>query len=61
MLEQVCDDNYLEVMQEIIDEYFNTKNNSRSRELTIHLFLSRDDDNTHTWIDTIYKRLYGEL
>lgn len=50
---------YIETFKEIIDEYFKTQNKSRSRELTIHLFLAPGEDNSYPWIDTICKRLYS--
>ena len=46
-------------MTEIINEYFNTKNVSKSRELTLYLFLSKDKYGLYSWINTIYTRLYG--
>lgn len=41
---------------DIIDEYFNTTN-SKNRDLTIYLFLSKDDRGLYSWINTIAKRL----
>ena len=42
-----------EFMQDIIDEYFTTKN----RNLTIQLFLSKSDNGLYSWINTIAMRL----
>lgn len=40
----------------IIDEYFNTPN-IKNRDLTIHLFLSKDENGYYSWINTIAIRL----
>ena len=53
-------DNDIDIMTEIIDEYFNTKNTKRKRDLTLQLFLSKDKhDLIYSWINTIFVRLYG--
>ena len=53
-------DNDIDIMTEIIDEYFNTKNTNRKRDLTLQLFLSKDKHNViYSWINTIFVRLYG--
>lgn len=44
---------------EIINEYFNTKNTTKSRELTLYLFLSQNEYGLYMWINTLYIRLYG--
>lgn len=43
----------VEDMKYIIDEYFNTKN----KDLTIWLFISKSDNGLYSWINTIAKRL----
>lgn len=59
MLERVDGDDYIDVISEIIDEYFNTKNNGRNRELTLQLFLSQDKYGLYSWVNIIHTRLYG--
>lgn len=58
-IESVDGDEYINVASEIIDEYFNTKNNNKSRELTLYLFLSQDKYGLYPWINTIHARIYG--
>lgn len=41
------------IFMDIIEEYFKSKN----RDLTIFLFISKDDLNNYNWIDTILNRL----
>lgn len=59
VLEKSYINNDTDIMTEIINEYFNTKNVSKSRELTLYLFLSKDKYGLYSWINTIYTRLYG--
>lgn len=58
MLEREDGDDYIDVISEIIDEYFKTKNNGRNRELTLQLFLSQDKYRLYSWVNTIHTRLY---
>lgn len=61
MIKTIHGDDYIDVTTEIIDEYFNTKNNGRNRELTLQLFLSQDKKyGLYSWVNTIHTRLYGE-
>lgn len=61
MIKTIHGDDYIDVTNEIIDEYFNTKNNGRNRELTLQLFLSQDKKyGLYSWVSTIHTRLYGE-
>ena len=59
VLEKSYINNDTDIMTEIINEYFNTKNVSKSRELTLYLFLNKDKYGLYSWINTIYTRLYG--
>lgn len=59
VLEKPYINNDTDIMTDIINEYFNTKNAIKSRELTLYLFLSKNKYGLYSWIDTIYTRLYG--
>lgn len=47
---------YSKNIKEIIDEYFNTPN-TKQRDLTIYLFLSKNDNGLYSWINKLAIRL----